>query len=425
MAPDLDVATPHSEASAALRLAFEEIARGVGGIGDVHRAIAKRVFEASGPGAVPARLLHDAISAGVYSAVRGGAAVAGRGAVRALAATRAGESELSATPAGAGVLAAVNGLIGDQLEHEGSPLQQPLALRVDGHPVGTDRDSLAAAYPAATSRLVVFLHGLMETEFAWRLGAGETGETHATRLARDLGFTPVDVRYNSGRHVSENGRSLADVLEQVVEHWPIEVEEVALVGHSMGGLVARSACHQAAEDGAAWVERVRHVISLGSPHLGAPLAQGVHVATAALRALPETRPFGNFLGRRSGGIRDLRHGSLVDQDWRDCDPDALRAAARQEVPLLPHATHCFVAATITRDAHHPLGRLLGDALVLSGSASGRSRSRRIGFRDEDGFALGGAHHLALLNHPAVYEQLRDWLGRQPAASPTAAAREPS
>ncbi len=186
-----------------------------------------------------------------------------------------------------------------------------------------------------------------------------------------------NVRYNSGRHISENGRSLADVLERVVEQWPVEVERIALVGHSMGGLVARSACHQAAEDGAAWVERVRHVISLGSPHLGAPLAQGVHVATAALRALPETRPFGNFLGRRSGGIRDLRHGSLVDEDWRDRDPDALRAAACREVPLLPHATHCFVSATITRDARHPLGRLLGDALVLSGSASGRIRTRRI------------------------------------------------
>jgi hypothetical protein len=135
----------------------------------------------------------------------------------------------------------------------------------------------------------------------------------------------------------------------------------------------------------------------------------VHRASAGLAALPETRPFGNFLRRRSGGIRDLRLGSLVDADWRDRDPDALKAAACEEVPLLEGATHCFVTATVTRDARHPVGRLVGDCLVLVSSGSGRSKARRIPFRDEDGFHVGGTHHLALLNHPAVYERLRGWL----------------
>jgi hypothetical protein len=47
--------------------------------------------------------------------------------------------------------------------------------------------------------------------------------------------------------------------------------------------------------------------------------------------------------------------------------------------------------------------------VLHPSASGRGRTRRIPFRDDDGLHVGGAHHLALLNHPGVYERLRDWL----------------
>ena len=126
--------------------------------------------------------------------------------------------------------------------------------------------------------------------------------------------------------------------------------------------------------------------------------------SAALHLTPETRPFSRFLRRRSAGIRDLRRGSLVDEDWRDQDPDALRAKALTEVPLLDGATHCFVAATVTGSETHPVGRLVGDLLVLSGSASGRSR---IGF--DDGLTLGGTHHLALLNHSAVAEQLRAWL----------------
>jgi hypothetical protein len=118
---------------------------------------------------------------------------------------------------------------------------------------------------------------------------------------------------------------------------------------------------------------------------------------------------GALLRRRSAGIRDLRHGSLVDEDWRRCDPNALRVAACKEVPLLEGATHCFVSATITRDPRHPLGRLLGDTMVLTSSATGRGHTRRVPFEDEHGHHVSPAHHLALLNHPEVYDRLRDWL----------------
>jgi pimeloyl-ACP methyl ester carboxylesterase len=249
----------------------------------------------------------------------------------------------------------------------------------------------------------------METEFSWRWGARETGESYGTLLERELGLTPVYVRYNSGRRISENGRSLADLLEQVVANWPVPVSEVALIGHSMGGLVARSAAYRADLDRKVWPTLVRQTISLGTPHMGAPLEQAVHYASAGLNLVPETQPLSRFLRRRSGGIRDLRQGSLVDEDWRDRDPDALRAEACAEVPLLTGATHCLVTATITRSSRHPLGRLVGDCLVLQASGAGRSRTRRIAFDEEYGHHVGGAHHFALLNHPAVYDKLRLWL----------------
>jgi pimeloyl-ACP methyl ester carboxylesterase len=405
------------------RLGFDELRRATGGIGGVHRAVATRAFRASGPGAVPARALHDAISGGVYAGLGGAARLAGRAADTGLArrAIREGRS-LSTSPRGALLIGALNGLIGDTLEAEGSDLQEPMSVRVGGRPLVLDREAVAAAFPEAGPRIVVFLHGLMETELSWRLGAGPDGHTYASRLRRDLGCTPLDVRYNSGRHISDNGLSLADLLEELVAAWPVEATEVALVGHSMGGLVARSACYQAAERGDAWAGLVRHVISLGTPHMGAPLAQGVHWLSAGLHAVPETRPFAGFLRRRSAGIRDLRQGSLVDADWRDRDPDALKAVACREVPLLEGATHCFVAATITRGGHDPVGRLIGDCLVLQPSASGRSRTRRIPFQAEYGMHVGGTHHLALLNHPGVYAQIHRWLERregrtEPALSP--------
>jgi pimeloyl-ACP methyl ester carboxylesterase len=317
---------------------------------------------------------------------------------------------VSNTPRGAALVAAINGLIGDTLERRQSALCQPMAVRVAGEPVGVTRADLDTAFPAATPRVVVFLHGLMETEFSWKWGKQRTGDTYGEMLEHELGWTPVYVRYNSGRRISENGRSLADLLEQVVASWPVPVSDIALVGHSMGGLVARSGAHQADLDRKMWPTLVRQVVSLGTPHMGAPLEQAVHYASAGLNMLPETQPFSRFLRRRSGGIRDLRQGSLVDEDWLDRDPDVLRAEACAEVPLLNGVTHCFVTATITRSPRHPLGRLIGDYLVLQPSGSGRSRTRRIAFDEEYGHHVGGAHHFALLNHPAVYDKLRVWLG---------------
>jgi pimeloyl-ACP methyl ester carboxylesterase len=393
-------------------LTFEELARGIAGIGDVHGAIATRVFNHVGRGVT--RFMHDAISGAVYTGIGTCATSVGKLAAQALAASGPRpQRPLSPTPLGGGAIAVIDGLIGDELERRRSVLQEPMSVRVDGQVVRCRRDDLARAFPQATRRIVVFVHGLMGTEFPWSWWAAENGGTYATRLARDVGLTPVYVRYNTGRHISENGRSLAELLEDLVATWPVKVDEVAVIGHSMGGLVSRSACYQAAELEHRWVRQVRHVISLGSPHMGAPLAQAVHYAAAGLHRIPETRPVAGLLRRRSSGIRDLRQGSLVDEDWRDCDPDILRAKACKEVPLLEGATHCFVAATIMKDERHPLSRLIGDTLVLQPSASGRSRTRRIPFEAEYGMHLGPAHHLALLNHPVVYERLRQWLSVSP------------
>lgn len=361
------------ELRALTRLAFDELGLGAGGIGQVHQAIADRAF--AGPG--PTKALHDGISGAVYAGIRGGAALAGRAASRLIP-----DRPVSTTPRGAAALAVINGLRGDVLEREGSELAIPMTAHVDGE---------------ATPRLAVFLHGLFESEHAWGYGGGRR---YGDRLASEHGFTPVYVRYNSGRHISENGRSLAELLETLVAEWPMPVGEIALVGHSMGGLVARSACHA----GGDWTRRVTHVVSLGSPHTGAPLESAVHHAAAALGALPESRPLAGLLRRRSAGIRDLRRGSLVDEDWRGRDPEALRAAACREVPLLDGAVHCFVAATVTRSARHPVARVLGDWLVLEASASHRA---------QEALHVGGTHHLALLNHPAVYERLSAWLARAP------------
>lgn len=377
-----------SEAQALVRLGAEELASAPQGIKALHYAASERAFGAVGPAGRPVKLVHDAVSEAVYGGLGHVMRLGGRGVEAAIGRRQA--QVLSDTPRGAAMLAIVNGLIGDTLEAEQNPLQQPMAIRVGGVAVGPE------AFPHATPRMAVFLHGLMETEFSWG-----RAPNYGSRLAEEAGWTPVYVRFNTGLRISQNGRCLSDLLEETVAGWPVDVREIALVGHSMGGLVARSATHQAKAAGSGWVERVSHVVSLGTPHRGAPLEEIVHLGSAAFDVLPETRPVSRFLRRRSGGIRDLRRGSLVDDDWKDRDPDALRAAACQEIPLLENAKHCFVSASVTRSPANPLGRLIGDMLVLGSSAAP--------WREEQAFHLGGVGHFALLNHPEVYDRLRDWL----------------
>jgi hypothetical protein len=283
-------------------------------------------------------------------------------------------------------------------------------VRAGGRDVACDSAGLAAAFPDATARPVVFVHGLCEDDAAWSLRARRHGGTYATRVVPDAGGTAVTIRYNTGLHVSENGRRLAALLEALVAAWPVEVEGLALVGHSMGGLVVRSAGHAGTEAGHRWPALVDTTVSLGTPHLGAPLAQAAHVAAWALSAVPESRPFGALLRVRSAGIRDLRHGSLLDAEWEALDPDALRGYERADVPLLPRARHHVVAATLARSPGHPLARVVGDLLVLTPSAHGlQGRRRVIAFPEDSCRHVGGHDHFDLLNSPALDELLRSWL----------------
>ena len=228
------------------------------------------------------------------------------------------------------------------------------------------------------------------------------------------------MHYNTGLHISENGRLLAGYLETLVERWPVPVTEIALIGHSMGGLVVRSAAHQAAERELAWVKPLRHIVGLGAPHLGAPLERFVNAGTHPLARLPETRPFATWLNRRSVGIKDLRHGSVLDDDWHGFDPDdpADRVGA---ATLLPGVAYSMVSATL---AQRPDGRFAHDLLVEHVSAHGTGRPnavRRIEFEVDRLFHVGRRTHFHLLNDQVVYERLRDWLDGADGAAPPAAA----
>jgi pimeloyl-ACP methyl ester carboxylesterase len=381
---------------------------------DVHSAVTTRVFGALGPLGAPVRLVHDAISGASYRGVGATLRMPFEAGGRALARSRgAGGSAIADSPLGGMAIGAANGIFGDRLASDHPDLALRMTVRRDHSDVALDRDSTARAYSDATSRIAVFVHGLCETEQAWVLAplGGEPGAPYGARLRDELGYTPVYLRYNTGLHVSENGRALAELLDALLAGWPTEVDTISLIGHSMGGLVARSACHYGSAHDREWTDRIGHVVCLGTPHLGAPLEKAANVVGWPLNRLPETRPFGDlFVNGRSAGIKDLRFGSCVDEDWCDCDPDEFLRDRCREVPFLESAKYCFVGATLSA-SREGVGGAVGDLLVTYRSASGAGRSRRLPFAAENGRHVAGIDHLRLLNHPTVYAQIRDWLER--------------
>jgi pimeloyl-ACP methyl ester carboxylesterase len=364
---------------------------------------------------------HDTIATGTYALVRGGAGVAARGAGIAVAAARGDTGRpLGSTPRGGLAQAALGGIMGDALVGNERPLAVEMAFRHRGEDVHPDR--VAEVMGAPTGRLAIFVHGLCEDENAWSLFRDANGgETYGSRLGSELGYTPLWLRFNTGLHISDNGRRLSDLLAELVAVWPVPVQEITLVGHSLGGLVSRSACHQGEAAQEPWAGAVRHVFHLGTPHLGAPLEQAVNAAGWAMNKVGETRPIARFLELRSVGIKDLRYGAIVDEDWRDADPDCLLDDRCSDVPLLASANHYVISGQLAG----PLGEIVGDLLVRQASAAGQGPARRIPFEVDNVGHLPGLNHFQLLNHPNVYERMRAWLGPKALPAPARALPAPA
>lgn len=363
----------------------------LGAVRDTHTAVADRVHGAlsrtTGELSALPVALHRGVVSGMYGGIGFGLRAIGSG--LGLAGRAGLGPRLDAHPAGRRANAAVNGIIGDRLRDQRPTLAIPLAVRVDDADVPLHPGALARAFPGATGRVVVFLHGLSEDERSWDRHRERLGTTYGEGLA-DEGWTPVFLRGNTGLPVRENGVALSALLQDLTDAWPVELDRLVLVGHSMGGLIIRSACSVLTVADRPWAERVSDVVTLGTPHLGAPLAAGVGTGATALARLPETAAFGRLLDWRSLGVRDLVEG------------------LGEDVPALPHARYRLVYATLTDSPRHPVGRFLGDLLVRVPSASGRGRLVTL-FPDAEVLHLPGAGHFALLNDPRVHDALREWL----------------
>lgn len=312
-------------------------------------------------------------------------------------------------------LAILNGLVGDHLSRTGNGLATEMAFYRAGSPLKLTRAALQKALPEARPRIVVLVHGVMCTEAIWSF-PDQPEQDYGSLLERDLGFSSLYVRYNSGASIVENGARLARLLEELGYAYPVPIEELVLVGYSMGGLLVRRACRVAELEQLAWLDRVKRAFYVGTPHLGAPAERMGRAVSALLRAIddPYTRLVSELSDLRSQGIRDLGDAHLHDEAapfsaWSLREP-------QHPLPLLPSIQHHLIAGTLAGD--DPLTWLLGDSIVPLTSAAWRTREPSSLPIDRVKI-LGGLNHIMLAHHDAVYAQLRAWLEVQLEVEPEA------
>ena len=356
---------------------------------------------------VPAHGRTRGIPGLVYHTIRGTTRLVGVSLDALLAQLDAALDPASTSAEREALQAAANGVLGDHLAASANPLAIPMRLRRDGQPLDLTTPALAAALPQPTGRILVLAHGLCMNDRQWR----RKGHDHGAALAADAGFTPVYLHYNSGLHVSTNGRAFAGQLEALLGAWPVPVDELVILGHSMGGLLARSACYYGELAGHAWPRHLRKIVFLGTPHHGTTFERGGNWVTVALGVSRYTAAFARLGKIRSAGITDLRYGSFLDEDWEDRDRFARDSDTRRILPL-PDGVQCYaIGAAIPTGESVPSAPLLGDGLVPLRSALGQhpDPARNLSFPESQQWIGYGMNHWDLLDRGEVYEQIRGWL----------------
>lgn len=367
----------------AIALATERLVEPVEGM---HRVIASRGFAFAGPLGRPIERVHDAIADTVYASVRYGGRAVGA-AVDLVSRRRASGADTGA------FLSFINAVWGDDLgSHE-----DRVAVEMSMTTPSGDRIPGPDAAGTATGHVVVIVHGLGQRETSWHNG---DRPGLVDRLGADSGSSPILVRYNSGRSIAANGEELAVRLESVVRSWPVPVERITLVGHSLGGLVCRSACVAGSAEGHEWIDLVGDLVTTGAPHNGAPAEKAANVAAWGLGIARTTRPLAAFLNRRSRGIKDLRFGAIVESDWEGDDRDALLRDTVADHHLPGHIVHHAIATTIAEETDGPLAWLMGDGMVRVRSATTPRGSEAVAVS-----VTGAVDHFAMQRNERVIDAI--------------------
>jgi pimeloyl-ACP methyl ester carboxylesterase len=324
----------------------------------------------------------------------------------------------------------LNGVIGDYLEKQNNPLAIKMGFYNNFKPLTLDENLAHQLDFPCTNKIVVLVHGLTNLETIWdferpdvastiakpalRLdeyvdtyidsyfdySGGRSRENYGSKLQTDFGLTPFYLRYNTGLTLEKNARELSALLNKLFSVYPIEIDQLVLVGFSMGGLLTRYAQAMATQSKEVpeWRKKLSECFYIGTPHEGSPLEKFGHLAGEVLRHIPKeyVSHWADWVDIRSEGIQDLKDGLR----YLNKATEAEQAVCHS---FTEHAGHYFVSGAISKKNNF-LNKLVGDSLVRQKSAN--PRSAPLNCRNAH---FEGVVHMHLANSKRVYQQIKIWL----------------
>jgi hypothetical protein len=374
---------------------------------DIVEAMHKRVVNPPFIPSTPIQKLITNMAGIAYTNTRFGTKLIGKGIDKLFGQLGSLLGEFKVTSEKEAIQSILNGVVGDYLEENENPLKINMEFRNQGKALSLNILSLKEAYPAINGKILVMVHGSCMNDLQWT----QKQHNHGIALASELNKTPLFLNYNSGRHISKNGQDLTNLLEELVLNWPVPIEELNIVGHSMGGLVARSAIFYGHQFQKSWITYAKKICFLGTPHQGATMEKVGNYLDVILESIPYAKPFAKLGKVRSAGVTDLRYGNIIDEDWQNGDRFKLEGDRRQNVPLQNGLIHYSIAASIGKSTNNISSKLMGDNLVSIKSALGQHKdpSKNLNFKETNTRIAYECNHVGLLSNAEVFSQLKKWM----------------
>ncbi len=326
----------------------------------------------------------------------------------------------------------LNGAVGDSLKN--TPLEISMGFYEESKRLILDKNqpnnyfknNQNNAKKIFHPKICILIHGLVNNEYIWEFSGN--AEDYGTFLEKNLDYTPFYVRYNTGLHISDNGKNFTNLMQSLYDNYPIEISEITIIAHSMGGLVVHSACHYELTNTNEqpnkvnnWTGKVKDIFLLGTPHFGSFLEKFANVTTSILAKVPnwQTRLVGKVLNWRSEGIKDLRFGYLSEENWKNQNTDEFLSNNRVEIKTLDKANYHVISGQLGKDEKSWLTVLFGDILVHEKSAfAGNSPNnsdnldnlvKKTPFNIKNQHTFPNTNHFALTSSQKVYDKIVEWL----------------
>ena len=308
----------------------------------------------------------------------------------------------------------INGLHGDSMAEKGHPALVNMSFRYQYRDIKIEQLKDFYNFSNKKGKFVVLVHGLMNDDSIWHSEPNDLLQRMGSFLEKQDNANILYIRYNTGRHISENGRDFSLLLQNLFDTYKSGLNELIIIAHSMGGLVTRSAGYFAEKLGLDWISVLKKVFLVGVPNDGSYLARIAHMTQYFFRKLDltENDKIARLFDIRSNGIKDLSFGFLVDEDWKGQNYETQKSKKAKKVYPIPDVEYYLIGASVSENKEKKkIFTFFGDGLVEKESALSelfkekQIQSGMIHFKLFD-----NENHLSLLESEKVKDYVIDSLG---------------